>query len=567
MQFLHVGVGRVARVVCAVCLFVPALAFAQTGSTLKVLDWNTHHGVGSDGVYNLQRFVTWIVRSGAHVVSLNEVEKFTGWGNEDQPARYAALLKAATGKTWYHTFAQRDGGTNGQGNLILSTLPIEVGDRTTLSYSRSVARAQVVVNGVRVNIFSTHLDADSSTRRTVQIRELKTWASSFSQQHIFAGDFNAWPGAGEIANMTAFAHDAWATAKAAGTALAYPGNDAGNTRNSRIDYIWYSTSATKLLLKGVQVFDVRDANGVMPSDHRPVMATFQVGSASASTSSGGMASEQVDADFDGDAKSDLSVYRPTTGEWFVSRSGGGVLQIAWGAPSLGDIPVHADYDGDKRQDVAVYRPTNATWYIRASGSTAGYGIQWGTWGDVPVAADYDGDGRTDVAVFRPGTGTWYVRYTGSGTGYGVQWGVATDVPVPGDYDGDRRSDIAVFRPADGVWYVRSSNSGTVSASQWGASGDVPVPGDYDGDGRTDCAVFRPSNGTWYVKYSSTGQAYAWQWGEAADRPAPGDFDGDGRTDLVVFRPSNGTWYLKYSSNGTATSRAWGESLDIPVPGR
>ena len=52
--------------------------------------------------------------SGAHVVSLNEVEKNNGWGDEDQPARYAALLRAATGKTWHYTFAERDGGTNGQ---------------------------------------------------------------------------------------------------------------------------------------------------------------------------------------------------------------------------------------------------------------------------------------------------------------------------------------------------------------------------------------------------------------------------------------------------------------------
>src|SRR4051812_41706358 len=100
----------------------PALAGAQT---LKVLDWNTHHGVGTDGQYDLQRFATWIARSGAHVVTLNEVERFTGWGNEDQPARYAALLNAATGKTWYYTFAEREGGTRGQGNLIPSTLPIE----------------------------------------------------------------------------------------------------------------------------------------------------------------------------------------------------------------------------------------------------------------------------------------------------------------------------------------------------------------------------------------------------------------------------------------------------------
>ena len=38
----------------------------------------SHHGVGTDGVYYLSRFVTWIVRSGAHVISLNEVEKNNG---------------------------------------------------------------------------------------------------------------------------------------------------------------------------------------------------------------------------------------------------------------------------------------------------------------------------------------------------------------------------------------------------------------------------------------------------------------------------------------------------------
>jgi endonuclease/exonuclease/phosphatase family metal-dependent hydrolase len=244
-----------------------------------VLDWNTHHGVGSDGVYNIDRFVPWIASSGANVVSLNEVEKFTSWGNEDQPARYAAMLQAATGKTWHYTFAQRDGAAKGQGNLILTTFPIEASARKLLSYSRSVARAQVVVNGTTVNIFSTHLDADSSSRRVTQMNELKAFAASVSQQHIMAGDFNAWPGATEIATMTAFAIDAWAAAKAAGTSVAYAGNEAGNTRNSRIDYIWYAKAATQLTLKGARVFDTRDSGGVTPSDHRPVMATFEVRSA------------------------------------------------------------------------------------------------------------------------------------------------------------------------------------------------------------------------------------------------------------------------------------------------
>jgi endonuclease/exonuclease/phosphatase (EEP) superfamily protein YafD len=61
-----------------------------------------------------------------------------------------------------------------------------------------------------------------------------------------------------------------------GVASAYSGNSSGNTRNSRIDYIFYSHGASKLTLTKVQVFDTRDSNGVRPSDHNPVMATFKI---------------------------------------------------------------------------------------------------------------------------------------------------------------------------------------------------------------------------------------------------------------------------------------------------
>jgi endonuclease/exonuclease/phosphatase family metal-dependent hydrolase len=250
---------------------------SSSAATIKVFDWNTHHGVGTDGVFSLERFIPYIVNSGANVVSLNEVEKNVGgYGNVDAPAKYAALLKSATGKTWYYKFAQRTGATNGQGNLILTTFPIEVSDSYLLSYSRSVARVQILVNGIRVNVFSTHLDADYASRRTTQMNELKSWASSFAEQRILAGDFNAWPGAAEISTMTSSYIDTWAYAKAAGTAVAYSGNEAGNTRNSRIDYVFLSKSATRTTIKGSRVFDVRNSSGVAPSDHRPVMTTFEV---------------------------------------------------------------------------------------------------------------------------------------------------------------------------------------------------------------------------------------------------------------------------------------------------
>jgi endonuclease/exonuclease/phosphatase family metal-dependent hydrolase len=252
-------------------------AASSTSTTLKVLDWNTHHGVGTDGVCKLERFIPYIVKSGANVVSLNEVEKNVGsYCNVDQPAKYASLLKSATGRTWYYKFAQRDGNTNGQGNLLLTTYPIQDSDEHQLSYSRSVAYIQILVNGIRVNIFSTHLDADSSSRRTTQMGQLKSWASGFAEQRILAGDFNAWPGAGEITNMTSAYVDTWAKAVSNNTDVSYSGNTAGNTRNSRIDYVWLSKGASRSSIKASQVFDVRNSSGVMPSDHRPVMTTFEV---------------------------------------------------------------------------------------------------------------------------------------------------------------------------------------------------------------------------------------------------------------------------------------------------
>ena len=60
-------------------------------------------------------------------------------------------------------------------------------------------------------------------------------------------------------------------------AVAFSGlNPSGATKNGRIDYILYSKKATNLVVLGSQVYDTRDSHGVMPSDHRPVLTTFEV---------------------------------------------------------------------------------------------------------------------------------------------------------------------------------------------------------------------------------------------------------------------------------------------------
>ncbi len=253
-------------------------ATSTSGTRIKVMDWNIHHGVGTDGVYNLDRIASWIAKINPTVVSLNEVERYTSWGNEDQPARFASLLRSKTGVTWYYKFAQRyDASTShGQGNLVLSRLPIASTASYALSGDRAVALIRVWLGNRLVTVASTHLDDASSSLRDTQMGEVKRFLATFSEPRVVTGDFNAWPGAWEIGDMTSAYYDGWAVAKADGTAIWYSGNSAGNTRNSRIDYVWKSHGASALGIHSAQVFDVRNSSGVQPSDHRPVEVTFDV---------------------------------------------------------------------------------------------------------------------------------------------------------------------------------------------------------------------------------------------------------------------------------------------------
>ena len=246
---------------------------------IRVLQWNLHHGVGSDGRYDIDRIATWMASMTPDIVMLNEVEKYTGWGNENQPERYRALLTAKTGKQWYSHFAQEYGNWtgNGKGSQILSRFPLDSTDMTTLSYTRVIAAATVMVNGRILTLMETHLDPDSQPYRLTQAKQVNTWALARPENRIIAGDFNAWPDQSSIAEMRKTYVDSWEKAAAIGKAFTFAGNNPiGATKNGRIDYIFYSRGASNLTVIDSQVVDTRNASGVMPSDHRPVVTTFEV---------------------------------------------------------------------------------------------------------------------------------------------------------------------------------------------------------------------------------------------------------------------------------------------------
>jgi hypothetical protein len=223
-----------------------------------------------------------------------------------------------------------------------------------------------------------------------------------------------------------------------------------------------------------------------------------------------------------------------------------------------------DFDGDGRSDISVFRPSEGNWY--ANQSRAGFlGLHFGQSGDQPVPADYDGDGKADVAVFRPSDGNWYQMLSATGGFFQVQFGTAGDVPVTADFDGDGKSDVNVYRPSEGNWYRLNSRDGSFFGLHFGTPEDKPIAGDFDGDAKADIVVYRPSNGSWYIMPSSTGAFYGLAFGISTDIPSAGDFDGDGKADVSVFRPSEGTWYRLNSGDGSFYAEHFGAAEDKPIP--
>ncbi|MFH1037638.1 MAG: hypothetical protein V1789_03080 [PVC group bacterium] len=91
-----------------------------------------------------------------------------------------------------------------------------------------------------------------------------------------------------------------------------------------------------------------------------------------------------------------------------------VLGLSWNWAVAG-----ADFGGDGRDDIGIFRPASGLWSVR--GITRVY---FGGSGDIPVPGDYNNNGKDDIAIFRPVTGLWAVR--GLTRAY---YGGGTDIPL------------------------------------------------------------------------------------------------------------------------------------------
>ena len=279
--------------------------------------------------------------------------------------------------------------------------------------------------------------------------------------------------------------------------------------------------------------------------------------------------------------------------WYSSINGSGTTTVAQLGDAATDFLIAADFDGDSKSDYTVWRPgapTVAAFYIlRTSDNTVKTELFGQTGDDPAIVGDYDGDGKADPTTYRcpaigTGDGQCYFFYRGSnnnpnGNVTYVPWGFGEDgdfFPLLGDFDGDGKNDFCVQRAnptatSQGQFVLLKSSNLGVEYIDWGLSSDFLIPGDYDGDGKSDFAVRRTVSGNrfhWIL--TRTGATSVVQFGVSGDSSAPGDYDGDGKTDVAVWRqnvdPSQNFFYVLNSSTGAVSFFEWGQQNDFAVAG-
>ena len=258
---------------------------ADSPAGLKVMTFNIQHGIDGSHKYNLQRAIDTIARVHPDVVGLQEVTRNHPYYNcDDQPARIAEGLKAATGHPWSAVYEQewftpnvecqqggKGDGKETEGLAFLSPNPLGMSSMTKLPASRIALTVRLSSAG-GMPITVTHLASgkNNGPARAKEIDALLKWTEMLGPAQVVLGDFNLEPDELELQPLRAVFSDAWKS----GTRTGVTSGTAATHGASRIDFIFHKGEG--LAVTKVETIETSTWLGATASDHRPIVATVRV---------------------------------------------------------------------------------------------------------------------------------------------------------------------------------------------------------------------------------------------------------------------------------------------------
>lgn len=259
----------------------PAPGPDQPPIPVRLVTFNTHHGVGADTRHDLPRLARVLADADADVICLQEVDRYFGDRSED--VDQALLLSRALDMqlAWGPAIDEPRSGEPARrqyGNALLSRLPILVSDVHPLpggGEPRSALRTMIELDGGTLWVTNTHLSTGQPQRRAEQVAALAALHTGPMEAGVLVGDFNAEPDAPELSALRGRFADAWDLARDRDDQAGWRfwQHDDGHTHpagspHRRIDQVWVS--------EGVAVGSARvlDARGA--SDHLPLVVDLEI---------------------------------------------------------------------------------------------------------------------------------------------------------------------------------------------------------------------------------------------------------------------------------------------------
>lgn len=242
-----------------------------TAMPLRVLCYNIHYGQGMDGKYDLERLAKVIKAAEPDLVALQEVDVVVRRSGKVHQAQKLGELTGMTAR--YGPTQHFEGGL--YGNAILTRLPILDELIQPLPYTEATPERQTYPRGALavtvqapdgkpLRFISTHFQHNLPEDRTQQAKAINELFASDRDglRSILAGDFNANPGSEPIAILNQRWLHAMDTDRSPSSPSIQP--------KSRIDYIFYRPETNFRVISSEVIPDA------MASDHRPVLAVFEV---------------------------------------------------------------------------------------------------------------------------------------------------------------------------------------------------------------------------------------------------------------------------------------------------